>query len=333
MSGADKLCTYFNKPWLDFTGRSMDEELGNGWTEGVHPNDFQRCLDTYTQSFERREKFSMEFRLRRHDGEYRWIFYVGVPRSSPGNSSFAGCIGCALDVTERKLAEKALASVSGRLIQAQEQERKRIARELHDDVNQRLALLQTDLNQVRENLPNSRADLRGCMEELQERLSEASNEVIAISHRLHSSKLEYLGLVAACKGFCKEIAEHHKMPIEFNAHSIPFTVPQDVSLTVFRVLQESLQNAIKYSGAKRTEVQLCGISGEIRLTVRDNGIGFDVDEAMSNHGLGFISMRERVSLVNGTILIKSKLMAGTEIEARVPLIDANETSKLRPVGA
>jgi signal transduction histidine kinase len=258
---------------------------------------------------------------------------VGVPRSSPDNSSFAGFIGCALDVTERKLAEKALASVSGRLIQAQEQERKRIARELHDDVNQRLALLQTDLNQLRENLPNSRADLRACMEELQERLSDASSEVIAISHRLHSSKLEYLGLVAACKGFCKEIAEHHKMPIEFNADNVPFTVPQDVSLTVFRVLQESLQNAIKYSSAKGIDVQLCGISGEIQLTVRDNGVGFDADEAMSNQGLGLISMRERISLVNGTILIKSKRMAGTEIQARVPLMDANEASKLRAVGA
>jgi len=119
MSGTDKLCTYFNKPWLDFTGRSMEKELGNGWAEGVHPEDLQRCLDTYTQSFDRRDEFRVEYRLRRHDGEYRWVFDIGVPRFN-NNGSFAGYIGSCVDVTDRQLALRETALTNDRLRLAME---------------------------------------------------------------------------------------------------------------------------------------------------------------------------------------------------------------------
>jgi PAS domain S-box-containing protein len=134
MSGVDKLCTYFNQPWLKFTGRSLEAELGNGWSEGVHPEDLTRCSETYIHAFDRREPFAMEYRLRRHDGEYRWILDQGVPRFNEGGS-FAGYIGSCSDITERKLAEEALAGLSRKLLEAQEQERTRIARELHDDIS------------------------------------------------------------------------------------------------------------------------------------------------------------------------------------------------------
>lgn len=105
MSGVDKLCNYFNKPWLDFTGRTLEQELGNGWAEGVHPDDFQRCLDTYTTAFDARETFKMEYRLRRFDGEYRWVFGTGIPRFTP-DSQFLGYIGSCIDISDRKLAEE-----------------------------------------------------------------------------------------------------------------------------------------------------------------------------------------------------------------------------------
>src|SRR4051794_37864192 len=106
-SGPDKLCTYFNKPWLDFTGRSIESELGNGWAEGVHADDLQRCLETYTQAFDRREKFEMQYQLRRNDGEYRWLLDVGVPRYDEGGL-FAGYVGICVDFTDRKRTEEAL---------------------------------------------------------------------------------------------------------------------------------------------------------------------------------------------------------------------------------
>jgi PAS domain S-box-containing protein len=148
MSGVDKLCTYFNQGWLDFTGRPLEAEPGNGWLEGVHADDVEKCLDTYTKAFDRREPFQMEYRLRRHDGEYRWIYDQGVPRFN-ADSSFAGYIGTCIDVTESKLSAQALSTMNQRLIEAHEEERARLARELHDDIVRRLALLSVNLQLVK----------------------------------------------------------------------------------------------------------------------------------------------------------------------------------------
>jgi len=319
MSGPDKLCSYVNQPWLDFTGRPLVSELGSGWAEGVHADDLQLCLNTYDQFFQRRKSFKMQYRLRRHDGEYRWVLDTGVPRFS-SDGSFAGYIGSCIDMTERKQAEEALSTVSRRLIDAQEQERTRIARELHDDINQRIAMLGIELDVLQQSLPNQGPELQSRIDELRQQTAEIGTDVQGISHRLHSSKLEYLGLVAACKSFCREVAEWHKVDVNFVAENIAPNLSQDISLCLFRVLQESLNNAIKHSGAQHFEAQLRGTSNEIQLTVRDHGIGFDAAAVMVNRGLGFISMRERVSAVNGTILIASKPKGGTEITVRVPVV-------------
>jgi PAS domain S-box-containing protein len=318
MSGTDKLCTYFNKPWLDLTGRSLPDELGNGWTEGVHAEDLQRCLDTYAEAFDQREDFRMEYRLRRHDGEYRWILDIGVPKFNP-DRSFAGYIGSCLDVTERKLAEEALSNVSSRLIEAQEQERTRIARDLHDDINQRLALLAIELERLKMDIPDSNAAVLSRMDELRKHTSEIASDIQALSHELHSPRLEYLGIVAAMRGFCQEFGEKQKLEIDFRSQDLPTPVSPAVSLCLFRVLQEALHNAAKHSGVPGFAVRLWGTLGEIRLTISDSGVGFDIDAALKGRGLGLISMQERVRLVNGSILIASKPMSGTEISVRIPV--------------
>ena len=330
MSGVDKLCDYFNLPWLEFTGRTLEAELGNGWSEGVHSDDLRECLDTYTKAFDRRDPFRMQYRLRRQDGEYRWLLDIGVPRFAP-DGSFAGYIGSCLDITERKVAEEAMASVSRRLIEAHELERTWIARELHDDVNQRIALLAVELERWNEHLPTSTLDFRKHIDHAHQRLSEIAKDIQALSHRLHSSKLEYLGLVAAARSFCKELSEQQKVQVEFSHSDVPRIVPNEIALCLFRVLQESLQNAVKHSGARCFQVELRGIDDEdISLTVSDLGVGFDSQDTMKHQGLGLISMRERLQLVNGEFFIESKPGQGTTIYACVPL--ATEESRVRKAG-
>jgi len=325
MSSTDKLCNYFNKPWLDFTGRSIEQELGNGWAEAVHPDDLERCLQTYVQSFDRRQGFSMEYRLRRRDGEYRWILDIGVPRFNH-DGSFAGYIGSCIDVTQRRQAESALTSLSRRLIEAQEQERTRIARELHDDIGQRLALLAMGFDQIQQDTPELSPEVLRRMRELRRQTVDLSNDVQTMSHTLHGPNLDYLGLVATMRGLCEEFGELQRLEIDFRSQDVP-PLASETSLCLIRVLQEALQNAAKHSGVRRVEVQLKGTSDEIHLIVRDMGRGFDINAAMQGRGLGLTSMQERVRLLNGTVMIQSKPMGGTTIHVRVPVISESAAER------
>ena len=318
MSGPDRLCTYFNQPWLQFTGRQLAAELGNGWTECVHPEDRAACAETYNQAFDRGQSLTSEFRLRRRDGIYRWILATVVPRFESVDS-FAGYISSAVDVTDRKRAEESLSSLSGRLIEAQEQERHHIARELHDDISQKLVLLSIELQQLADSLPDSPTRLRNQIDPLMKRVSDIASDTHALSHRLHSSKLATLGLVAAMRGFCRELAEQRDVNIDFTHSKIPDILSPSVSLCLFRVLQEGLSNAVKHSGVRCFSVQLESLPDQLQLTIRDAGEGFDPGMAMHNAGLGLISMRERISNLRGTISIVSKPHCGTEIRARVPV--------------
>jgi PAS domain S-box-containing protein len=447
MAGPDKLCTYFNQPWLEFTGRRLEEELGNGWAKGVHPDDLGECLATYTQAFDRRQPFRMEYRLRGYDGVFRWLLDIGVPRIN-ADGSFAGYIGTCVDLTDRKRAEEALrqseelkASIldslshhvvvvdamgtvvdvndpgfdfsastpllriregtnyfdlcrsgarenapegaaaldgiqavfdgkrnyfemeyvvhsapgqpcllmsvtplkghdhgvvishqditerkrheraiqdlSGRLISAQEQERSRIARELHDDINQQVAMLAIELQQLQGLLPAGFPEGREKVQALWEKTHLLSTEIQHLSHQLHSAKLEHLGIIAALRGLCSEFSEQHKIEADFQFHQIPQKLDSDISLTLFRVAQESLHNVAKHSHAKKVRVELVGTADKVLVRVSDDGVGFTTNG--NRTGLGMISMNERTRLLGGIFTISSIPSLGTQVEAAIPL--------------
>jgi PAS domain S-box-containing protein len=318
MSGPDKLCTYFNEAWLTFRGRTMEAEAGNGWTEGVHRDDLNRCIATYVESFDRHEQFQMQYRLRRYDGEFRWIVDTGVPRFDEAGS-FAGFIGSCIDITDRKLSEEAVADLERRILSAQEEERERIARELHDDINQRIATLVWAIGGMGRRQSGEERRSRESFDRVTEQLSQIATDIQSISHRLHSTHLEYLGLAAAVEDFCGELRKQHHVEIDLTCDRIPRNLPKEISLNLYRVLQEALQNAMKHSGVERFRVELVADTSDVRLTVSDEGKGFKLQDKRKGQGLGLISMRERMRLVHGQFAVKSEPGHGTTINCRVPI--------------
>ncbi len=222
------------------------------------------------------------------------------------------------DERPRLRAEETLVNLSGRLINAQEEERKRIARELHDDLNQRMALLSIELAQLGERVQKRRG-LRPLVHSLQTKAQEISTEIHRLSYRLHPSKLDHLGLSAAVESLCVEFSGSGRLKVEFHDEGFPAILPKDVSLCVFRITQESLRNCLKHSGARKARVVLEKFEGGVRLSVSDDGSGFDLRSDALKKGLGFTSMRERLHLVGGEMRIQSQPLRGTRIEISVPL--------------
>ena len=244
-------------------------------------------------------------------------------RSSDGTPQYF--VGEVLDITSRIEAEAELCEMTRKLIAAQEQERARIGRELHDDINQRLGMLAVELEQLQANP----FEIEARTQEIRQRAIEISDDVQALSHDLHSSKLEYLGVAAGIRSWCREFAQRQKMEIDFKS-TLRSVLPIEVGRTLLRVLQEALHNASKHSGVNHAEVRLREQSGEIHMLISDSGKGFELEPALQGKGLGLTSMQERVRLLRGTILIKSKPMGGTTIHVRVP-VEA-ETALRRAVG-
>lgn len=318
MCGVDKLCTYFNRPWLDFTGRPLELELGTGWTESIYGDDVKEFWERFEQAFDRRQPFKVEFRFRRHNGDYRWVLNVGAP-SFDSDGTFVGYIGSCIDVDEQKKMHDALINLSGRLITSQEEERFRIARELHDDLSQRMALVLVRLDQVRQRYSDLPSGVMAQLEEVAQIADEVSTSIHYLSHELRPSRLDYLGLGRALRRLCREFSEQHGLQIAFKMQDVPEAIPNDVSVCLYRVAQEALSNVAKHSGSREASVTLFGSADRIDLCVSDRGRGFDVETADEKGGLGLLSMRERIRLVGGELSVMSQPSHGSEIRAHVPL--------------
>jgi PAS domain S-box-containing protein len=329
MSDTHGKITYLNDRWITFTGREEQAGFGDKWIDYIHPDDAKNMVDIYSQAHKDQRPFSSECRMRNSEGVYRWMFNVASPRGN-GNGAFAGLIGTAIDVTDQKLAQQALEKVSGQLIEAQEQERSRIARELHDDICQRLALLSMGIDQANMVSDQSSANMKENLREIGQLCNEIANDVQGLSHQLHSSVLDYLGLAMAIGSLCEELSRQYDITIKFTHRNVRKHLPKDISLCLFRITQEALHNAVKYSGVTKFSVDLSESADTIQLLVADQGAGFDVEEAMKKGGLGLVSMQERAHLVRGTISVESKPGEGTKILAVVPLASTKFPAEAQP---
>ncbi|MFL6275738.1 MAG: PAS domain-containing protein [Blastocatellia bacterium] len=252
------------------------------------------------------------------DGSIHWLAARGRFYSDESGRPTRGA-GVNFDITERMEAQQALMDLSGKLIRAREDEGARIARELHDDISQRIALISIELDLLSQNPPPAQAEFQQTAQGILKQTLELMGEIHRLSHDLHPSKLAHLGVVAALQSLCAELSQAYGLNLEFCAADLPSNLPKDISLCLYRVVQESLNNVVKHSGAKDAQVELRATEAEIRLRISDSGSGFDVESAKSRKGIGLIGMRERLRLVGGTISIDSRISQGTRIDVRVPL--------------
>jgi PAS domain S-box-containing protein len=318
MTGSDTHCTYVNQVWLDFTGRSLEMELGYGWTESLHPDDAQQCLDRYAHAFERREFVQVEYRLRRRDGEYRWFLACGVPRFEP-DGTFSGYIGSAMDISGRKELEQTLSALSQRLIDAHDVERVRLARVLDDDINQRLATLTPSLGMLLRSLPPWEFGLRQTVEAATHEVQNLMRDVHGLSAGLHSPTLDVLGLGTAAAGLCRQIADRYGVVIGCRAETIPSLSSPAVSRCLFRVLEDVLQAAVDAGSVTSIDVSLLGSADEVALTIQVRGRGFDPNQISGVQGLGITSLQERLKLVGGALSVDATSRTGTTLRASVPV--------------
>jgi len=309
-----------------FTSKHVEKILGfptgawltdpSLWIHRIHPEDRDWVLAFTGKATEEQRNHDFEYRMIAADGHTVWLRNIVNVIVEFGRVTQV--VGISVDISERKQAEEVTSMMSRRLVQAQERERKRIARELHDDINQRLALMSVDLSELLKKHHRLSSEVRNAVVSVLMRTMELSMDIETLSHELHSSKLEYIGLVKAMVSFCREFGEKHAMEIDFKRQDLPISPSQEVSLCLFRVLQEALSNAAKYSGVKNLQVELVPRSGQVHLRISDSGRGFDLEKVIEGLGLGLTSMQERVRLVNGSIEIKSKPMGGTTIDVVIP---------------
>jgi signal transduction histidine kinase len=314
----EEILEFPSQTWLD------DPDL---WKKRIHAEDREWVLDYSSEEVQEGRNHEFDYRILAADGRTIWLRQAVNLVRQPGQPLHLA--GISFDITELKHTQGQLQILGGRILKAQDEERSRIARELHDDIGQRLAFVTMDLGRLENTKTESVTHILGAIAEVKTQVSEISRDIAALAHDLHSHVLDSRGLVSASDEFCREVSARRNVSVKFRSESMPAHVPDTTSLALFRVLQEALQNAAKHSGATAFEVTLVGFPRSIELCVKDDGQGFDPKEALKGRGLGLTGMEERVKLLGGDFSIHTRPSGGTIIRARVPI--NSESGSFHPV--
>ncbi|HLK69551.1 MAG TPA: PAS domain-containing protein [Bryobacteraceae bacterium] len=328
---------FINQPLQRFLGVSQ-QRPSLAWEDYVHPDDATSAQSKFLECLAAARGYSEEFRIRRVDGAWRWVVVEAVPRFS-SEGRFVGFAGSLLDTTERHLAEEQLRSANAtlvvqldeairkereieelgaRLINAQEEERTRLARELHDDLNQQIAALSIGMANLKRKIPTEQSEARWQSDQIHHKLVDIAESVRRLSHELHPEVLRYSGLAAALQQSCQEFETISGIHASLAIDGCFENIPPDTALCVYRITQEALRNVAKHAHVQSASVLLRRGVGLLSLTVSDRGVGMPVGTGQRFAGLGLISIRERVRLVRGTLEITSQPNQGTTISVRIP---------------
>ena len=330
----DTTLDYVNRFCAEFTGLPIEKLLDEGWLSAVHPDDRDPAASIYVPAVEARKPFLVEYRMRRADGPYRWVLATGVPMYGP-DGGFAGYVGVDIDITERKNAEERtresraaleashqeIQQLAGRLIEAQDAERARVARDLHDDVSQQLAGLSIAFSALKRRLDERQVgeDLRADVRALHERTITLAQSVRHLSHDLHPTVLRHAGLEAALASYCAEFERSHGIVVVCSADGDFASITPAIALCLYRIAQEALRNVFAHAGARRAVVRLVRTDGHAELIVADDGKGFEIARSLERgKGLGLVSINERARLAGGTVSLESDPGKGTRVRVLIP---------------
>ena len=325
---------YLNSTCAEFTGRTLEQLSDQGWFDIVHPEDLDRCLNAYRSAFDARKAFLVEYRIRHADGKYRWLLATGVPKYG-ADGRFAGFIGCDVDITERRNAEdgirdsrtaleqshREIQHLAGRLIKAQDTERARIARDLHDDVSQQLAGISIAFSGLKQRLGEYgvRQELQQELFDLQQQTLTLARSVRQLSHDLHPTVLQHLGLQKALTSYCGELERSHGVSMSCEAEGDLVSIDPEAGLCMYRIAQEALRNVVAHAGASHAKIRLLRNGDYAEIAITDDGRGFDVNDSDRRKGLGLVSITERARIAGGTITIETEVNRGTRVHATIPV--------------
>jgi signal transduction histidine kinase len=302
----------------------MEQELGNGWADGVHPDDLRQCLEIYTSAFERREPFEMEYRLRHHSGNYRWVLDRGVPVYGTGGN-FLGYIGGCIDIHDRNLAEEALRksreelrTLASHLHAAREDERTVLAREIHDELGGSLTALKMDLSLLPDRLAADHNLFLEKLNSMSQLIDTILAQVRAIATGLRPVALDELGLVAAVEWQAREFQTRSGIACEVHVPDEDIPLQRDRATAVFRILQEALANVARHAYASKVVLDLGSDGNHVTLMVRDDGKGIAASKIFERGSIGLLGMRERAMAFGGTLDINALPMRGTRVTVRIP---------------